>query len=266
MAWNQTSSAPKKAPTRQGLSPVVKGLLALVVICALGGLVWWFVSGNSEAKERKVKSVGAIAEALPQIAPASGGCSNGREEHDASLESEIQKTPEEIEAEERAKDPLYDRHHIVAKKPLLAEPIEQLMLSVFETEVGEMPPMLPAVPSINEQQFRKIIDKMTAISPDDSEATRNAKDLVNQVKVELRKYLDEGGTIDGFLSYYVNILDSAYRERMTTREMVMKSMKVDSPEVARDFFLKANERLSEKGIKLVTLTNRQKAYLGLTDN
>ena len=80
------------------------------------------------------------------------------------------------------------------------------------------------------------------------------------------KYLKEGGTINGFLAYYVNELDKAFHEREACKEMVMKSMKTEDPALARDIFLKFNERLAEKGIKPLTLTRRQKEYLGITED
>ena len=174
-------------------------------------------------------------------------------------------TPEEIEAEERRKDPLYDRHHIVAKMPLVKEPIEQLMLTVFETELGDMPPMLPAIPAFDEVRFNKLVNLQTLPEEGDSKEALLSKELVNQVKAELAKYLKEGGTTSGFLAYYVNELDSAFREREMCKELQMKSMKTDDPEVAREMYFKINERLAAKGIKPLTLTKRQKAHLGIEE-
>ena len=175
-------------------------------------------------------------------------------------------TPEEIEAEERRKDPLYDRHHIVAKMPLVKEPIEQLMLTVFTTELGDMPPMLPAIPAFDEERFEKLVNLKTLPDEGDSKEALLSKDLVNEVKAELAKYIREGGTTSGFLSYYVNELDLAFHERETCKELVMKAMKTDDPETAREIFKTFNERLKSKGIKQLTLTRRQKEYLGIQEN
>lgn len=179
---------------------------------------------------------------------------------------ERQLTPEEIEAEERRKDPLYDRHHIVAKMPLVKEPIEQLMLTVFTTELGDMPPMLPAIPAFDEAQFEKLAALHdTQKEEGDNEEVLISKDIVNAVKKELANYLKEGGTTSSFLSYYVNELDKAFHEREMCKSLQMKSMKTDDPEVAREVYLKFNERLSAKGIKPLTLTKRQKEYLGIEE-
>lgn len=175
------------------------------------------------------------------------------------------KTPEEIEAEARKKDPLYDRHHIVAKMPLVKEPIEQLMLTVFTTELGDMPPMLPAIPAFDEERFEKLVNRKTNPEKGDSEEVLLSKEIVNAVKKELAEYLKEGGTTSGFLSYYVSELDSAFKEREMCKSLAMKAMKTEDPEVAREYFFRLNEELAKKGIKPLTLNRRQKAHLGIEE-
>ena len=198
------------------------------------------------------------------VATRRGGAHDG-EGGVATMTAEPQKTPEEIEAEERAKDPLYDRHHIVAKRPLLDCPLEQIIHSVFSVEVGDMPPMLPPIPTVDERQLRSAIESITVAKDGDSEEAKEAKRIVNQVKTALKEFLDEGGTVEGFLQHYVNVLDSAFNERNMCRELQMKSMKTDPPEVAREFYNTIQKRLEDKGIKRLTLTRRQKEYLGIEE-
>ena len=198
------------------------------------------------------------------VATRHGGARDG-EGGGATMTAEPQKTPEEIEAEERAKDPLYDRHHIVAKRPLLDSPLEQIIHSVFSVEVGDMPPMLPPIPTVDERQLRSAIESITIAKDGDSEEAKEAKRIVNQVKTALKEFLDEGGTVEGFLQHYVNVLDSAFNERNMCRELQMKSMKTDPPEVAREFYNTIQKRLEDKGIKRLTLTRRQKEYLGIEE-
>lgn len=255
-----------------GKKPWLRGLVAgLIVIC--GAIITWYMLAPSDAEaEASKKQRGLIKEVKPasvqkiteettkkpkSVKPAMTG---------VAVEAKKPMTPEEIEAEERKKDPLYDRHHIVAKKPLVEDPTEQLILSVFSTELGDMPPMIPAIPEVDEKRMKKMINFLTLEKPDDTDEVKDAKSIVNDVKGELKKYLDEGGTVNSFLAYYVNQLDSAYRERNLCKEMQMKSMKNDAPEDARAFYYKCNERLSAKGIKPLTLTKRQKEYLGITEN
>lgn len=263
----------KREPRGAGVPvrPLAWGILALVVV-AVSLLVVNALQGdkpektNSLPRKGRIKEVEGIKGAKPQHAPVSSANAMAKASPEKDAQEERQPTPEEIEAEERRKDPLYDRHHIVAKMPLVKEPIEQLMLTVFTTELGDMPPMLPAIPAFDEERFESLIDMRHVAEDGDSEEVLISKDIVNRVKDELAKFIKEGGTTSGFLAYYVNELDSAFRERELCKELQMKSMKTDDPAVARDVFLKFNERLAAKGIKPLTLTRRQREYLGIEDS
>lgn len=174
-------------------------------------------------------------------------------------------TPSEDEAEVRRKDPLYDRHHIVAELPLMKDPIEQLMLSVFETELGDLPPPLPDIPQVDEASIRATIEKMPMTNLTDSEEAKDAQELVLQVKKELKRYLDEGGNINSFLQYYCNELRFAYEERRLYQQEISKALKQEDKEVVQELYIKLNEHLEEKGIKPLRLNRRQREYLGIID-
>ena len=113
--------------------------------------------------------------------------------------------------------------------------------------------------------MKKMVGFLSEESKDDSEEVRAAKQMINEVKAELKKYLDEGGTVDNFLSYYVNELDAAFRERNLCKELQMKKLKTEDPAVAREYYYLINQRLADKGIKPITLTKRQKEYLGIIE-
>ena len=265
-----SGAAPRPIPSTNGKSPL-RGILAALVVVVGAGLAWWMLSRTAnvqpepEVTEAKTVKLPNHSSKTPNQIDNTNPAVPQKDEETTPRVPEREMTPEEIEAEERRKDPLYDRHHIVAKMPLVKEPIEQLMVSVFSTELGDMPPMLPAIPAFDEERFEKLINKRHVAEEGDSEEVLISKELVNQVKEELSKFIKEGGTTSGFLSYYVNELDSAFRERETCKEMQMKSMKTDDPDVAREMYFKINERLAAKGIKPLTLTKRQKAHLGIEE-
>lgn len=288
MAWNGSNGAanlPRRGERRRaagaeathrlassakGKSPL-RGICAALFVIIGAGLAWWLLSRPTNVEpEIDDSAKKSVVQSTPSSKPhrakeADKPAAPQKTEPTVAIAPEREMTPEEIEAEERRKDPLYDRHHIVAKMPLVKEPIEQLMLTVFETELGDMPPMLPAIPAFDEVRFNKLVNLQTLPEEGDSKEALLSKELVNQVKAELAKYLKEGGTTSGFLAYYVNELDSAFRERETCKEIQMKSMKTDDPEVAREMYFKINERLAAKGIKPLTLTKRQKAHLGIEE-
>ena len=255
-----TGAVPRPVPSAQSKSPL-RGICAALFVVIGAGIAWWLLSRptNVEPEPKGAETTTATqphpASKAPNANKADKPVAPLKAENAVATAPEREMTPEEVE----------DRHHSVAKMPLVKEPIEQLMLTVFETELGDMPPMLPAIPAFDEVRFNKLVNLQTLPEEGDSKEALLSKELVNQVKAELAKYLKEGGTTSGFLAYYVNELDSAFRERETCKEIQMKSMKTDDPEVAREMYFKINERLAAKGIKPLTLTKRQKAHLGIEE-
>lgn len=267
-----------RSSASKSLSPKAKKLIAALLVVAVCGVVILAllpsikqgVTVEEYRKRATVKHTTKVKE--NQTNSKTNITSESTIEDDSSTTTnavaevkEKPMTPEEIEAEARKKDPLYDRHHIVAKMPLVKEPIEQLMLTVFTTELGDMPPMLPAIPAFDEERFEKLVNRKTNPEKGDSEEVLLSKEIVNEVKKELAKYLKEGGTTSGFLSYYVSELDSAFKEREMCKSLAMKAMKTEDPEVAREYFFRLNEELAKKGIKPLTLNKRQKAHLGIEE-
>lgn len=268
-----------RSSASKSLSPMAKKVIAALLVVAVCGVVILALLPTIKSgltAEKHSKKV-----AVRETAKVKGSKTNSNVEtsSESTVTDEVStattniiadveekpKTPEEIEAEARKKDPLYDRHHIVAKMPLVKEPIEQLMLTVFTTELGDMPPSLPAIPAFDEERFEKLVNRKTKPEKGDSEEVLLSKEIVNAVKKELAEYLKEGGTTSGFLSYYVSELDSAFKEREMCKSLAMKAMKTEDPEVAREYFFRLNEELAKKGIKPLTLNRRQKAHLGIEE-
>lgn len=267
-----------RSSASKSLSPKAKKVIAALLVVAVCGVVILALlpsikQGVTVEEYRKRATQRETAKVKgSKTYPRTNTASESTIEDDSSTTTnavaevkEKPMTPEEIEAEARKKDPLYDRHHIVAKMPLVKEPIEQLMLTVFTTELGDMPPMLPAIPAFDEERFEKLVNRKTKPEKGDSEEVLLSKEIVNTVKKELAEYLKEGGTTSGFLSYYVSELDSAFKEREMCKSLAMKAMKTEDPEVAREYFFRLNEELAKKGIKPLTLNKRQKAHLGIEE-
>jgi len=278
MAWNKSDdgdavgSLPRSsrhAGSKALPRGVMHGLMAgLIVAVGAGMVLWWFTRETSRTIEKEANNARLIPVANQNMQTATNRPDIGKSKIDSKtndVEQVAEKTPEEIEREARAKDPLYDRHHIVAAKPLLKDSVEQLMYSVFSVELGDMPPMLPTIPEFDEKRFAKIAGELTTTEKDDEEEVVLAKGIVNQVKQELAKYLAEGGTVNSFLAHYVNELDSAFKERQMTTQMMLKAMKTEEPAVAKEIYKKYSERLADKGIKPIVLTKKQKEYLGISE-
>ena len=257
--------APRNAARRAAASAV-----AICAILAAGLALWLWPRGGGSAV-RQGSGTGGVRRpethpvATPPPAPAPKAAEAAKSAASPAPHAQESKTPEEIEAEERARDPLYDRHHIVAARPLLESPLEQVIHSVFSVEPGDMPPMLPPLPPVGRERLDEALRSITETGSGDGEEAREAKAVVNLAKAELRRFLDEGGTAEAFLQHYVNVLDSAFRERNMCRELQLRSMRNDPPEVAREFYATVQRQLREKGIRPLTLSRRQREHLGIEE-
>lgn len=263
MAWNQTSSAPKKAPTRQGLSPVVKGLLALVVICALGGLVWWFVSSKPLVKEKKSRTKVEIAEVTP-----------AKPREVVKVEPEVKPIDPlaGVDPQNQKFGQLPDGrwtvpgrkkiHNVVTNFSNTAGEVayrngtEQALLMVFSKRRGDMPSVLPNLSKKDRDNLVNILLDKAVVTAEDDEWMREDKEIINLAKEELRAYLKEGGDVDSFFEYYHKELMKSYNERKIAVQTVFEAAQTQDPDLAEEFCKKVNERLSEKGIRPVMIPNK----------
>ena len=235
-----------RSSASKSLSPKAKKLIAALLVVAVCGVVILALLPSikqgvtvEEYRKRATQRETAKVKGSKTYLKTNTALESTIEDDSSTTTNEVAEvkekpmTPEEIEAEARKKDPLYDRHHIVAKMPLVKEPIEQLMLTVFTTELGDMPPMLPAIPAFDEERFEKLVNRKTNPEKGDSEEVLLSKEIVNAVKKELAEYLKEGGTTirsytsdEGITGLFQNNLYVHCREKekcLTCNSIILKT-------------------------------------------
>ena len=137
------------------------------------------------------------------------------------------------------------------KMSIYKSPLEQSLGMLFTTKIGSPPPMLPSIPSISTpEQLQKFFDTALEYDKDAPKEVNENRLLMQQVKDELKQYLEEGGTPEGFVEYYHNELRVAHEEWKTAQKMLIDmSRSGESAEVMRAFRDRANEILAKRGIK-----------------
>jgi len=128
---------------------------------------------------------------------------------------------------------------------------EQIIYSIFSRRLGDMPLPLPTMSAKDRARLAEILMDKVPSSPDDSEELKEGREIIQQAKDELKKYIREGGDPDTFFEYYHNELSRAFEERKLAMKMVFDSAKEEDPEISEEFCKKVNQRLEEKGIKPV---------------
>ena len=145
--------------------------------------------------------------------------------------------------------------------------VDQVFDRIFNCTPGDMPPIPPIGIEPNERKrLAEILIEKSEPAEDDGEETVLRRDNVNYAKSEMRKFIKEGGSPEEFLDYYYNELRRAHDRHYDASEAVYDTIRNESPEVAREMYLKVNEMLQKDGIKGIELTDSQRALLNLKED
>ena len=140
---------------------------------------------------------------------------------------------------------------------------EQLLMWVFMTPLGNMPPPLPKLPKCDEKRMWEILTSPIPMKEGDTARQQDAKQTIELAKKELKDYLKKGGDINEFFNYYHGQLKLAHMQYQESQRSVLKVCREEDPEVAREYIEKVNSDLDAKGIKHVVIPPKFKQKLGL---
>ena len=126
---------------------------------------------------------------------------------------------------------------------------EALINMIVNTPLGSPPPPLPRVPP--REDFAKIFETDILVYDEDDEQTVAAKINVAKAKEYLKEYLEQGGTPDGFLTYYHDELRAAHQEWMLARKQALDLIKAGDEELAARYVEAQNKVFAERGIKAI---------------
>ncbi len=129
---------------------------------------------------------------------------------------------------------------------------EQVISWVFTTRLGDNPMPLPPLSKKEKENIWSILQQECEVNETDTKREAEAKAIVNEIKKEMRQYLQDGGTPEEFLEYYHSQLRTAAMRR---QESIRAAMKVrrESPEMFEDYVNTLNERLRAEGIREMKL-------------
>lgn len=130
-------------------------------------------------------------------------------------------------------------------------PVEEALGIIFSTKLGMPPPFLPNIPSCTSvEQLNEFLERRFDFDADAPETVKENRLMMQQVRDELKSYLDEGGDIGGFVDYYVGELRASYEQWKTAQMMLVDMARAgDDAESLRRFRDAANGLLEEKGIR-----------------
>ena len=258
MSWNRPSDAPQPPPKKSAPPSLKRGLLAGLLVIALGALgLYLFSNGEATSSSLQKKDRGLIREATPAAAPKPRELT--AEEKEQLAHPGMVKAPNGVWHPKGIPfDPKWTRPHGVVtnswglrSRSAANNATEQILINVFSRERGDVPPMLPA--RIPEREWKTMAETLIAKSEvDETDTTLTAlqKGLLNDVKAELRECLKKGGNVEDFIADYEDELKRCYLKRMDMRTFLADMVKNgDDPALIRDMTAKLNEKLEAEHIK-----------------
>lgn len=258
----------------------VRGLVAgLVVVGLAAGAYFAFFSGAEKPQDEKTaeKERGLIKEVKPAAAPKYAEKVE-KAEKPKKAEKPIWERPMPAGLDEGQqqvwKNRCYYEKKLATDKRLQkflanAKPtkstfnsgVDQVLDWIFSCKVGDgVPPPLPQMGEIERNHLDVLLDSVNEIKDDDSPEIAERKKMVDEVKKELKKYLDEGGKMQDFMQHYYNELVQARALKTEARVQINKMIdeNPNDPGVALEFTEKTNALLENRGITPVELTEDQK--------
>ena len=229
--------------------------LVLGAFCLVIGLGVWLLWPEGERGEVAATSErGRIKEAKPAKARSA-------EREVRSAKKPKPKTVEEAMAniEEKPKPEIKKRELSPEEWNRLTNRVfktgtEQLMSWICQITPGDMPMPIPNLDEEEKRNLAAILISKNPVKEGDSERLANLKQDVDYAKKEMAKYIGEGGDPDDFLQYYFKELKHAFEYRNEVVSQIGELYESGEKELAREFRKKANEMLTEKGIKTVDLS------------
>ena len=252
---------------------MIRGILAALCVVILSVTFYYiFVREDSDAQPKIAKAKQRIADVGTSVvhsveAPVVTNVVDKSKPHPAYLKknSNSRLPPkryipsiEEVEAAHLGPDGKPKRVAIYKSG------LEQTLSVIFSTELGSMPPMLPSIPSqVTPEQIEKFLNTPFEYDKDASKRVNENRILLENVKKEFKKYIDDGGDPKRFVGYYYDELKVAHDEWKTARDMVVNmSRNGDDPKLVREFRDRANKLLDERGIKPVVLPRSVRIHIG----
>lgn len=151
----------------------------------------------------------------------------------------------------------------IIPRTLYKSATEQALSRIFNTELGDPPPRLPNISSIDGKNLASILDKMSEPDPRDGEYAKKIRESVNSAKQELKKYIESGGDVNQYINHYIGELNQAYVMRQDAQKTFKEIFNTTTdPEELRMAYEKISKTLADKGIKPIKVGPRAIQAMG----
>lgn len=266
--WNRPNSANSAQGTRHKAQGTKHGLVALVLVIAIGAGVWWWIAGrdNTPAPADSKASQAAPSKSIKQVAPSTSRKAPDTPPEAQDTKHKAQSTPSlptyrdergilRYEGGARAPDPTRKVNpplniHAHERK-IFKHNAEEHIAIVLGMKVGE--PVIGdfAYDERFVKSFKESLKEPIEILDTDSEQDREMKEAVIETKKELKARMDAGEDIAQIMNDTMDEFRrlGRYRHDLQTHlsEITRDTEKYSDQDV-HDFTEAANKMLEREGI------------------
>lgn len=257
MSWNKPSSVPQPPPKKSAPPSLKRGLLAGLVVVALGALgLYLFSGGEADSRPLQKKDRGRIKEVTPAAAPTNNVAAqppvvkSKKPWWDTDKTNGFSRT-ELREWKHRHTPPAYVARRDRRKKAPFAifdHPSENLIASYLVLQPGQGLIGTPNLKGV-EEDFLESLKTPIIPTSEDSEEVADLKRAMNRTKIEIKERLDAGEKLADILLESHKEAQRLAQFKMTLQQELAANLRKDaSKEEVEDFVAAANRILADKGI------------------
>ena len=250
----------------------------LAATCLVAGMAGWWWLGREEVRPdlpTVAKSKGGTSPAKPPTALREMTNNDPKDVHAPKDRKVTKGTPPNVARQPVAstnRTEITQRQVVTNVAVKTEEPeggiqyrtcTEQILGWIFSCPDGNAPMPLPNLPPKELEHLEEILATPNLPKETDDNFVKEQKEIIQQAKIEFRKFLDEGGKPRDFLNYYHDLLINYHDQFMDAQKSVLKAVREEDPEFAREYLIKVNAQLAEKGIKPITLSRKFSERIGI---
>lgn len=275
----RASTAPASTAGGVRASGVIKGAIAGVLVVAIAIAVYLFVFPSKPAPvktpKEPPKKVEQVRKTVPEKNPPVKRAEKIAASKNAPVVVEKPKTPwsniytnsrgEEVRVEKDGTKVTMFKAWQRKKEEAKLHPVKRVFrheteayMALFLNPAQAVPP--PPDNYTNEQVAQMLADKIE-ILPDDTEDEVRQKEGVKQFKEELREYIKQGGTFNGYLGELEKRQNMEAGKMFEARKMISEAIEKGNMEEAKELYDAINKHFAEQSMPPVNVAPKYRKLL-----
>ena len=257
MSWNKPSSVPQPPPKKSAPPSLKRGLLAGLLVVALGALgLYLFSSGEATSSSLQKKDRGRIKEVTPAAAPKPAATqvvekvvkADPYAKYGTPISCKTNAALGNICTVYRDAEGKTHKVYRPSRPPIFKHGTDQLLaMALCGSENRSMPP-LPISGNLDKRFLDSLKDPIE-IGPDDSPDIAARKQTVIDARARMKELMDAGGSFSEILADHQKLFNENVKIRSDAARELQRIVDDGDTKGTRQYLFKVNLALQQMGIK-----------------